>query len=138
MGVKISGTYKGQKRVELLHDDSGAKIITDAPKDNNGEGQSFSPTDLCAASLGSCILTTMAIKAEKSGMADLTGSYFKVEKIMVSEPRRIGTIRVELHLPSSLDARQREVLERVGNACPIHKSLHEDVQEEISYLYDVS
>lgn len=134
----IKGTYLGKKRVEMTHEQSGAKIITDAPLDNNGEGQSFSPTDLCASSLAACILTVMAIKAEQNGMADLHGAHFVVEKIMSDSPRKIETVKVEIHLPSSLDERTRKILEAVGETCPVHRSLHTEVQQEISYIYDVA
>ena len=137
MSVMIKGVYKGKKRVELTHEQSGTAIITDAPLDNNGEGGSFSPTDLCASSLASCILTTMAIKAELSEMADFSSAHFTCEKVMESNPRRISLIKVSLHLPKSLDERSRKVLEAVGNACPVHHSLSDAVQKEIEYLYDV-
>ena len=137
MGVVITGSYRGKKRVELTHEQSGSTIVTDAPLDNNGEGKSFSPTDLCATSLGTCILTVMAIKAEKSGMPDLLGSHFRLEKIMTENPRRIAEVKIEFHLPSWLSERDRKVLEAVAHSCPVHHSLAHEVQKTISFQYDV-
>lgn len=137
MGVVMKGTYQGNKRVEILHEESGATLITDAPKDNQGEGQSFSPTDLCAVSLASCILTTIAIKMEGDGGADLSDSYFTAEKIMSSDPRRIDSIRTTIHLPSALNEKQRVIAERVGRACPVHRSLADHVEQIVEFCFDV-
>lgn len=133
----MSGKYLGNKRVELKHAESGVTILTDAPKDNNGEGRSFSPTDLCAASLAACIVTTMAIKAERDGLADIAGAFFSLEKIMHPEPRRLGAVRIQIHLPRNLDERQRTILERIGKTCPVHRSFSSEVHADVEYLYDV-
>jgi putative redox protein len=133
----MKGTYRGNKRVEILHEESGSILITDAPKDNQGEGQSFSPTDLCAVSLASCILTTIAIKMEGEGGVDLSHSYFTAEKMMSSDPRRIASIRTTIHLPSALNEKQRVIAERVGRACPVHRSLAEHVEQVVEFSFDV-
>src|ERR1700722_14006421 len=99
--VKLSVTYQGQKHCQLIHEPSASTIETDAPKDNQGKGERFSPTDLVGAALGSCILTTMAMVAERDGVA-ITGARAEVEKEMLATPRRIGTLKVKITLPSSV------------------------------------
>ncbi|MBS1958786.1 MAG: OsmC family protein [Bdellovibrionales bacterium] len=135
MGVKMSGRYLGRKRCETTHEQSGSKIETDAPKDNMGEGSRFSPTDLVGAALGTCIITTMAIVAERDGMS-FEGATYEVTKEMVTEPtRRIGTLRVKITLPKSIPESYRSKLDHVARACPVHKSLHPDVQMPIEIVY---
>ncbi|NDF16177.1 OsmC family peroxiredoxin [bacterium] len=136
MSVEITGTYIGAKKVQLVHGPSGEVLITEAPKDNGGEGMSFSPTDLVAAAFGSCVMTTIAIVAERSSLS-VEGMHMRVEKHMQSEPRRIGNIPLEVHLPESLTEQDRRKLERAGLACPVHKSLHPEVKAEITFVYDV-
>jgi putative redox protein len=136
MSVGITGKYLGTKKVQLVHEPSGEVLITEAPKDNGGEGKSFSPTDLVAAAYGSCVMTTIAIVAERSGLS-VEGMHMRVEKHMQSEPRRIGNIPLTVHMPKALSEQDRQKLERAGLACPVHKSLHPDVKAEISFLYDV-
>ncbi len=133
--IKISGKYLGNKRVELTHGPTGSQIITDAPKDNNGEGTTFSPTDLTTASLGACMLTVMSIFAERNGL-DLQGSHFALEKHMQENPRRIAKIVVQLHLPASLPEAERVKLERVAHTCPVHKSLSTETEIDLSFAYD--
>ncbi len=136
MSVEITGKYLGAKKVELVHGPSGEVLITEAPKDNGGEGKSFSPTDLVAAAYGSCVMTTIAIVAERTGVS-VKGMHMRVEKHMQTEPRRIGHIPLKVHLPEALSEQERQKLERAGLACPVHKSLHPDVKAEITYIYDV-
>jgi putative redox protein len=136
MSVGITGKYVGVKKVQLVHEPSGEVLITEAPKDNGGEGKSFSPTDLVAAAYGSCVMTTIAIVAERSGIS-VEGMHMRVEKHMQSEPRRIGNIPLEIHMPKALGDQERQKLERAGNACPVHKSLHPEVKAEITFIYDV-
>ncbi len=133
--VEISVRYAGSKKCELEHPE-GATLRTDAPKDIGGEASAFSPTDLVAAGLASCILTTMAMFAERNGL-DLTGATAKVEKHMTTPPaaRRIGKLPVVVTLPSSVPAEWRERLERVGHTCPVHASLHAEVEAPIEYRY---
>lgn len=133
--VKMSGRYLGKKKCELTHEPSGTKIETDAPKDNQGEGSRFSPTDLIGAALGSCILTTLAIVAERDGHS-IEGATFELSKEMVSQPsRRIGTLTVKVTLPASIPESYRDKITHVSNACPVHKSLHPDVQMPIEIIY---
>ncbi|MBY0472580.1 OsmC family protein [bacterium] len=133
--VKISIRYEGSKHCLLTHGPSGSQIETDAPKDNHGKGERFSPTDLVAAALGSCILTTMAIVADRDGVV-LEGSTAEVEKEMVSEPtRRIGALHCKVRVPKSVPQDYRAKLERVAHSCPVHKSLHPDVKLPISFEY---
>lgn len=133
--VEITGIYEGEKHCQLTHGPSQNRIFTDAPKDNNGRGEAFSPTDLVGAALGSCILTTIAIYSENHGLS-VAGSRFKVVKEMTSNPRRIASLTVEVYLPKSLNDQEREILERVGNNCPVKLSLHPDVSLPIKYFYN--
>ena len=133
--VKMSMVYQGQKHCSLTHEPSGSSIETDAPKDNQGKGERFSPTDLVGAALGSCILTTMAIVAERDGLS-IEGAKAEVVKEMVSQPsRRIGALPVRITLPSHLSEEQRKKLEHAALHCPVHKSLHPDVSLPISFRY---
>jgi putative redox protein len=135
MGVLMSGVYVGGKSFELTHEPSGTKITTDAPKDNGGEGKAFSPTDLVGAALGSCVVTTMVLFAERHGIS-LRGASFQVEKIMGTEPRRIAELVLKVHLPAELDPTNRLKLERAGMTCPVHKSLHPDTVVRAEFVYD--
>ena len=134
MAVEITGTYSGNLKMELTHGPSGAVLRTAAPVDNKGDGSSFSPTDLVAAALGSCIVTTMAIVAEREGIAfgDVT---FRVEKHMIVQPRRIGALPVVIHMPAGLTPGERRKLERTAHSCPVHKTLIEEVDKTITFVY---
>lgn len=136
MTVKITGLYQGKKKVELLHVESGSKIVTDAPRDNSGDGSKFSPTDLLAAAFGSCVMTTIAIVAERGGIS-VDGMHMSVEKNMQQDPRRIGSLPLELHLPEHLQSHERQKLERAALGCPVHHSLHPEIHAQIQFLYDV-
>jgi putative redox protein len=135
MAVEITGRYVGNLKTELTHGPSGTVIRTAAPVDNQGDGSSFSPTDLAAASLGACMMTLIAIVGERDGL-DLTGLSFRLEKHMASNPRRIGAIPVTVTMPPGLTPEQREKLERAALTCPVHKSLSEDVQKDVRFVYD--
>lgn len=137
MSVIMKGSYLGDKKVSILHEQSGSEIRTAAPLDNNGDGSSFSPTDLCAASLPSCMLTIMGIVAENNSLS-LDGSHFSVEKHMSASPRRIGKLLVEFHLPENIDSDGRVKLENGAKTCPIHHSLKEEIQVELAFIYDVA
>ena len=137
MSVRIQGRLLGGKKVELLHEPSGVRIVTDAPLDNHGEASSFSPTDLVAGALGACMMTVLAIVAERHHL-DLSGMRMEAEKIMSAEPRRIGQVPITLHLPAGLGAADRARLEAAARVCPVHKSLHPDVQASVSFVYDVA
>jgi putative redox protein len=136
MSVVITGSYIGQKKVELTHEPSGSVIMTEAPRDNGGEGNSFSPTDLVGAAFGSCVMTTIAIVAERSGLS-VAGMRMRVEKIMNPDPRRIADLPLVIHLPESLEIYDRQKLERAAFSCPVHKSLSQDVCMPIQFVYDV-
>jgi putative redox protein len=136
MGVVIDGLYLGNKRTRLVHGPSGSEVMTDAPRDNAGEGAFFSPTDLVAGALGACAMTIMGIVAERSGI-DLTGMTMRVEKEMRSAPRRIARLSVVLHLPARLGEAERQKLEAAARACPVHGSLHPDVSVGLEFVYDV-
>ncbi len=136
MGVLIEGEYIGKKKVRLKHEPSGAEIVTDAPRDNQGEGSAFSPTDLVAAGLGACMMTIIAIVGERSGL-DLSGMRMKVVKEMHSDPRRIGCLPIEIHMPGRLSPEDRQKLERAAGTCPVAKSLLPDIHVAPCFVYDV-
>jgi putative redox protein len=133
--VEIKVRYSGSKKCDLQHPE-GATLRTDAPKDIGGDASAFSPTDLVASGLASCILTTMAMFGERHGI-DLTGATATVEKHMSQPPapRRIARLPVVVTLPASVPADMRERLERVGHTCPVHASLHPEVDAPITYIY---
>ncbi len=126
--------YKGDLRCVATHLQSGSIIDTDAPTDNQGKGERFSPTDLTCVSLATCIVTTMALKA-KSMDIELLGTKTDVTKHMLSEPRRIAQIDVLVHFPAFLkpDEKDKLILERTGNNCPVTKSLHPELKVNIIY-----
>ncbi len=132
--VKMTAVYKGEKHCDLEHGPSGSKLETDAPKDNAGRGEKFSPTDLVGAALVSCILTTMAIVADRDGV-DIKGARGEVVKEMQNEPRRIGSLNVKIILSAKLDEKYRKKMEHVAHACPVHKALHPDITSEIEFQY---
>ena len=136
MSVVITGKYIGSLNVELKHEPSGTRLITDAPVDNGGLGSAFSPTDLVAAGLGSCILTTIGIVAKRNSLA-VDGMHMRVEKHMGTEPRRISELVVAVHMPRGLETTERQKLERAGLMCPVHKSLHPETEIRVEFLYDV-
>jgi putative redox protein len=130
---KIKIDYEGNLRTSTVHPETGVVLKTDAPKDNQGKGEEFSPTDLLAVALGSCILTLMGISAKKQGL-DLTGLYAEVEKKMVASPkRRIGKIAVSVFCPQKFSAEETKLLETAGRECPVHQSLHSDVEQDIRF-----
>lgn len=131
--MTASIVYKGQFRCECTHLQSGTVIETDAPTDNRGKGERFSPTDTVCVALATCVITTMAFKATDMQI-ELSGTSISVKKHMLSDPRRIGRIDVVLTIPAlNLDEKDRLVLERTGNHCPVARSLHPDIQQNIEY-----
>jgi len=134
MAVKMSGKYLGNKKLELCHEPSGVKITTAAPLDNQGDGSSFSPTDLCAVSLAACMTTVMAIFAERSSI-DLSGTSFEITKEMNASPRRIGKIELKISLPKALDSETRLKLERAAKTCPVSHSLSSEIEPDIQFIY---
>lgn len=134
--VKMTATYLGEKHCRAEHEPSKSVLDTDAPKDNQGRGESFSPTDLVATALGTCILTTMAIVADRDGV-DIKGARMYVEKEMAANPRRIASLKTVIDMPKSIPEDYRHKIETVGNSCPVKKSLHPDVLIPVEYRYTV-
>jgi uncharacterized OsmC-like protein len=132
--MTASIVYTGHLRCECTHLQSGTVIETDAPTDNRGKGERFSPTDTLCVAFATCIVTTMALKANDMEI-DLTGTAIAVTKHMLSDPRRIGKIDVRLTLPETLELaeKDRAILQRVGDNCPVAKSLHPDLEVNIQY-----
>lgn len=124
-------TYLGDLRTQCVHIQSGATIITDAPTDNHGKGEAFSPTDLAATSLGTCMLTIMAIKSNDLGI-DLKDSTVEVTKIMQAVPRRISKIIIVMNMAIAVDEKTKIILERTAMNCPVLLSLHTDIDKEIT------
>ena len=123
----IHSRYAGQLRCQSSHEPSGTQLETDAPTDNQGKGERFSPTDLVATALSTCILTIMGIVAERHGW-DLSGCSARVEKSMTSEaPRKIALLEVWIELPAHLDEKARKVLQKAGENCPVKLSLEGSV-----------
>lgn len=130
----IETIYKGDLRTEATHIQSGNTITTDAPTDNNGKGEYFSPTDLVAAALGSCMLTIMDLAARGRGI-DLRGTKVEIRKIMASEPRRIGEIVIDFTIPGAYDAKTKKILENAAHTCPVSKSLHPELKQTVRFHY---
>lgn len=127
--------YKGDLRCECTHLQSGTTIETDAPTDNCGKGERFSPTDTLCVALATCMITTMGIRATNMNI-DFSNTKIDVTKHMLSEPRRVGKIEVTLHFPPmGLDEKNKELFEKIGNTCPVLKSLHPDVEVVAKYIW---
>ena len=126
--------YQGNLRTTAKHLDSGSIIETDAPKDNHGLGETFSPTDMVCTALASCILTIMAIAVEKNGI-NINGTKAMVTKTMGNNPRRISKINIELTFTKDYDAKTKIILERAAFNCPVHQSLSEKVDKNIYFIY---
>jgi putative redox protein len=133
--VKMSVIYSGQLHCELTHGPSGSKIETDAPKDNQGRGERFSPTDLVGAALASCIVTTMAIVAQRDGIPFEDAKAEVGKEMSAQPPRRIAGLPVSVTMSAKLTADQRKKLENAALHCPVHKSLHPDVDAKITFNY---
>lgn len=135
MSVEIDIEYVGGLKTRCVHGPSGAVLTTVAPKDNEGDGSTFSPTDLCATSLGACIVTTMAIAAKKHGV-DFPGATVHIEKIMSAEaPRRIARLPIKVTMPAGIPMQLRTRLEAAAHACPVHRSLREDVEIQLQIVW---
>jgi uncharacterized OsmC-like protein len=126
--------YAGHLRTEATHVASGNTILTDAPVDNHGRGEAFSPTDLVSAALGSCMMTIMGIVAERH-QVDLTGVTYDVTKHMAAEPRRIRQIDVTFQMPATLPEKERTILENAARTCPVALSLNPEIQQEVRFVY---
>lgn len=128
-------TYNGNLRTEAVHLQSGTTIITDAPTDNNGKGEAFSPTDLLATSLGCCMLTIMGIVADRHGI-DIVGTTIDITKIMESNPRRVGEVIVAFTMPkNNYSDKEKELLEHAAHTCPVAKSLSSELKQSIVFNY---
>ena len=126
--------YQGNLRTTSTHLDSGSVIETDAPKDNHGLGETFSPTDMLCSALASCILTIMAIAVEKNNK-DIKGALAKVKKTMGSDPRRIIKIQIDIIFPKEYDSKTKTILERAALNCPVHHSISENIEKNITFFY---
>ncbi|OIO00511.1 MAG: osmotically inducible protein OsmC [Elusimicrobia bacterium CG_4_10_14_0_2_um_filter_56_8] len=131
MAFKINAVYAGDDQVELTHGLSGAKIMTDLPTDNGGRGRAFSPTDLAAASMASCVLSIMAKMAAREGIK-FEGASIEIEKIMQESPRRIASLKGIVRLPAGITALQKEKLMACVKACPVGRSLLPEVKLEFT------
>ena len=127
--------YKGALRTECKHLRSGNSILTDAPVDNKGKGETFSPTDLVATSLAACILTTIGIKVEDKGL-DITGAKAEVEKVMASDPRRISEINMKIYMPAkNYSDKEKVLIEKIAHHCPVGRSLSADLKETMEIIW---
>ena len=133
--VKVEVRYDGNKKCTMTHQE-GISLKTDAPKDIGGDASAFSPTDLVASALAACVLTTVAMFAERHEL-DLTGMTAHISKEMNASPRRIGHLPLTVHLPASVAADMRPTLERVAHSCPVNASLHPDVDAPMTFHYDL-
>ena len=131
--------YEGNLRTVCTHLKSGTTIETDAPVDNNGKGERFSPSDLVATALGTCMLTIMGMRANEMNV-DLKGVKIEVEKIMKQDPRRIGGINLTFHFPESLvlNERQQTILQKAAETCPVIYSIHPDIEVKVNYNWKVA
>ena len=123
--------YTSQLRTEMTHCQSGTVVLTDAPVDNKGKGEVFSPTDLMATSLGSCMLTIMGIAAQEHGFS-IDGTKATVVKVMASDPRRIAEIKIDLHFPVAYSDKHMKILRHISKTCPVALSLHPDLIQNVS------
>jgi putative redox protein len=133
--VNIQVEYQGDLHCKAVHGPSHAELATDAPVDNQGRGESFSPTDLVATALGTCMLTVMGIQARTLGI-DIGGATASVGKEMtITAPRRIQTLTVKIHVPHAISHENQQKLERAALTCPVHKSLHPDIQVPLEFTW---
>ncbi len=128
--------YVGELRTLAVHEQSATQIQTDAPKDNHGKGEAFSPTDLVATGLATCIVTTIAIKANQDGMSSIDGAEAEVTKVMYAEPRRIGEIHIKIVFPKkNYSDKEKKIYERTAHTCPISRSLHPDLKQVLEFVW---
>ena len=127
----IKTIYKGNLRTEIEHHDSGAKIITDAPLDNNGKGEAFSPTDLFASSLGACILTIAGMAAEAHGFS-IDGATVETVKVMAANPRRVAELCMDISFPRKYSEKEMRLIDAAIKTCPVANSLHPDIVKSIT------
>ena len=128
--------YKGELRTESIHLQSNSIIYTDAPKDNFGKGEMFSPTDLVATALASCMISIMGIVAMKEGITTVEGTVAEVTKVMYAEPRRIGEIHIKITFPkNNFTEKEKKIYEHAAHTCPVAKSLHPDLKQIIEFVW---
>ncbi len=133
--AKFTSVYQGNLRVESTHLQSNSVIETDAPTDNNGKGERFSPTDLVATALGNCMLTIMGIKAEQMGV-DIKGTAVEIDKIMGVNPRRIVEVHIAFKMPDNqYSDKEKKILEQAAFTCPVAKSLHPNIDQKITFSW---
>jgi uncharacterized OsmC-like protein len=133
--VKLTSTYEGGLRCRSSHGPSGTQLVTDAPVDNHGKGESFSPTDLVATALGACMMTIMGIVADRRGL-NLAGMTAETEKVMTSAPpRRIASLKTTITIPLPADHEHRGALEQAALTCPVHKSLHPEIDAAVEFVW---
>jgi putative redox protein len=133
--VEMKAVYVGDKHCELSHGPSGSTLETDAPKDNAGRGEKFSPTDLLGASLVSCILTTLDIMAEREKLGSIKGAKARVTKEMAASPRRVSRLPVEITMPAGVAAAARPRLAEIAENCPVKHSLSSSIEMPIQFIY---
>jgi len=131
----IRSSYKGDLRTEAIHVRSAVTIFTDAPPDNQGKGESFSPSDLLAASLGSCMMTIMGI-AGRTHNINVEGTTFRITKVMAANPRRVSEVHVEFNMPDrSYTEKEKKILDQAAKTCPVALSLHPDIKQEVKFVF---
>ncbi|CDN32839.1 putative stress-induced protein OsmC [Mucinivorans hirudinis] len=130
----IKTVYLGELRTQAEHLQSGTKIITDAPTDNQGKGEAFSPTDLLATSLGSCMLTIMGIAARTHGF-DIDGTRVTTTKVMGTNPRRVVEVILEMQFPNNYEDKHKRIIEAAAKECPVANSLHPDLKQTVTFIY---
>lgn len=134
--VEVTATYEGELRCKAVHGPSGGTLLTDAPTDNHGKGQAFSPTDLLAAALPCCIMTIMGIVAQRHGL-NLRGMRATTQKLMSTDaPRRIASLKTVLHVPLPASHAQRQQLENAAHTCPVHRSLAAGIDASIEFVWE--
>lgn len=134
MATTVKAIYKGDLRTAATHLQSGVEVNMDAPTDNHGKGESFSPTDLVATALGGCMATIIAISAQTHGF-DVTGTTMEITKVMAADPRRISEIRVEFTFPRDYDDKTKKIIELAASQCPVAQSLHPDLFQNVIFNY---
>lgn len=130
--VKITGEYQGDLHTVAIHEPSGAQLSTDAPKDNMGRGEAFSPTDLLATSYATCVVTTMGIAARKKGV-ELGNIRFEVTKEMADNPRRVARLATQIWMPMAKSSPLAEMLEKIAHGCPVHHSLNPSIETPVTF-----
>ncbi len=132
--TSITGEYQGSLRTKLTHKSSNTQLITDAPIDNHGKGESFSPTDLLAAALGSCMVTIMGIRANTKNI-NLAPFQFQIKKIMQTSPRKVGRVEIEIVCSKDIPLEDRVYLEKEARECPVALSLSKDLEQRVTFSY---